>query len=67
MDRFDDTPRVVQVTAEQDVSCYKIGVAAFHGFGQKHAGIYAKILMNIIREIADTFRFFNHALRAIDA
>lgn len=64
---IDDTPRVMQVTAEQDVSCYEIGVAAFHGFGQKHAKIYAKILMNIIREIADTFRFSNHALRAIDA
>ncbi len=62
----DGKPRTAQACAETDVDCYEISFDALEAFGRSHPGTYAKILTNIIREIADTVRFSNEALRAFE-
>jgi len=49
-----------------DVECYAISFEAVQAFGRTHPGIHAKILTNIICEIADTVRFSNEALHAFE-
>lgn len=62
----DGRPRVAQVRAETDVTCYAIAFDALHSFGRTHPAIYAKILTNIIRELSDTLRYSNEALQAFE-
>jgi glutaminase len=62
----DGKPRAARVVAESDVACYAISFDALHAFGSTYPVIYAKILLNIIREISDTVRFSNEALRAFE-
>jgi len=62
----DGKPRTAQASAVTDVECYAISFEAVQAFGGTHPGIHAKILTNIICEIADTVRFSNEALHAFE-
>jgi glutaminase len=64
---LDGKPRPAQVVAEQNVACYAVEVEALHAFGKAYPSIYAKILLNIIRDLADTLRIANDALRASES
>ncbi|MCI0465415.1 MAG: glutaminase A [Beijerinckiaceae bacterium] len=59
-------PRGAQITAESDLICYAVSIGALRAFGQIHPVIYVKILLNIIRDLADTLRFSNEAIRALE-
>ncbi len=58
-------PRSADVVATSELTCYAVPVEALQAFGRSHPGIYAKILMNIIRDQADTIRFSNETIRAL--
>jgi glutaminase len=64
---LDGRPRAAQVVAETGVACYAISFDTLRAFGQIDPATHAKILMNIIRDLADTLRFSNEALRAYEA
>jgi len=49
-----------------EVACYAMTFESVQSSGRTHPGIYAKILTNIIGEIADTVRFSNETLRAFE-
>jgi glutaminase len=59
-------PRGAQVVAESDVVCYAISVEALRAFGRDHPTICVKLLMNIITDLADTLRFANETIRALE-
>jgi glutaminase len=53
--------RVAQVVAETELVCYAISIEVLRDFGRSHPPL--KILMNIIRDLADTLRFSNETIR----
>ena len=59
-------PRGAQVVAETELVCYAISVEALRAFGLEHPSIYAKILMNIISDLADTLHAANETIRALE-
>jgi CRP-like cAMP-binding protein len=63
---IDGQPRAAQIVAESELACYAIAVDALRAFGQRHPAIYAKILMNIIQDLADKLRFANETVRALE-
>jgi hypothetical protein len=60
---IDGRSRGAQVVAETELVCYAISIEALRDLGRSHPTIYVKILMNIIRDLADTLRFSNETIR----
>ncbi|MCI0598181.1 MAG: glutaminase, partial [Beijerinckiaceae bacterium] len=59
-------PRGAQIVAESELVCYAVSIEGLRAFGRNHPVIYVKILMNIIRDLADTLRFSNETIRALE-
>jgi glutaminase len=59
-------PRSAQIVADGELVCYAISIAALQAFGRSHPAIYIKVLMNIIRDLADMVQFANETIRALE-
>ena len=63
---IDGQTRAAHILAESELACYGIAVDALRAFGQRHPAIYAKILMNLIQDLADKLRFANETVHALE-